>query len=107
MARSGSFRGSFMTGPSSGERGLTRRQLLQVGSVMGLSLPQLLWARSATAENRKRSEKSCIFIVLSGGLSHIDTLDPKPDAPSEIRGAYRTIATRTPGVRFTEMFPLL
>lgn len=83
--------------------------MLQVGGVFGLTLPHLLWARSVQASPpaRRSSEKSCIFIVLSGGLSHIDTLDPKPDAPAEIRGAYRTIATRTPGVRLTEMFPRL
>lgn len=45
--------------------------------------------------------------MLSGGLSHIDTLDPKPEAPAEIRGAYRSIATRTVGVRLSEMFPRL
>jgi uncharacterized protein (DUF1501 family) len=85
---------------------LSRRRLLQVGSIFGLTLPQLLWARSLQA-SRPAREKSCIFIVLSGGLSHIDTLDPKPDAPEEIRGAYGAIATRTPGVRLSDRFPLL
>lgn len=68
----------------------------------------MLWSRSLQASQRKSAkEKSCIFIVLSGGLSHIDTLDPKPNAPSEIRGPYQTIPTRTSGVRFTEMLPRL
>ena len=91
------------------DRGFSRRQFLQVGSVFGLTLPHLLWARAvqASTTSPRRSEKSCIFIVLSGGLSHLDTLDPKPDAPLEIRGAYRTLPTRTPGVRLTEMFPRL
>lgn len=98
-----------MAGHLRSDRVLSRRQWLQVGSVFGLTLPHLLWARSVQASQpaRRRSEKSCIFIVLSGGLSHIDTFDPKPDAPLEIRGAYRTIPTRTPGVRLTEMFPRL
>lgn len=92
-----------------GDHVFTRRRLLQVGSVYGLTLPHLLWAQSVRAAQsaRRSSEKSCIFVVLSGGLSHIDTLDPKPDAPAEIRGAYSSIATRTPGLRLTEMFPRL
>jgi hypothetical protein len=89
-------------------RGLSRRQLLCIGGAFGLSLPQLLWADSARASDRRRTaDKSCIFIVLSGGLSHIDTFDPKPDAPLEIRGPYQTIPTRTPGLRLTEMLPQL
>ena len=87
---------------------VTRRQLLQIGGALGLSLPQLLLSDSLSAADRRRKrEKSCIFIILSGGLSHLDTLDPKPDAPSEIRGPYKTIATRTTGVCFTEMLPQL
>jgi hypothetical protein len=91
------------------EQRISRRDLLKVGGIFGLTLPQLLWARSLPgAEGRGRSsEKSCIFIVLSGGLSHIDTFDPKSSAPLEIRGPYRSIATRTPGLRVTEMFPRL
>jgi hypothetical protein len=94
--------------PEPAERGLSRRQLLHLGGAFGLSLPQLLWADSLRASDRRRdADKSCVFIVLSGGLSHIDTFDPKPDAPAEIRGPYSTIPTRTPGLRFTEMLPQL
>ncbi len=84
---------------------LSRRGLLQVGALgaVGLSLPNLLRAR----DGAKSSDPSCIFIMLSGGPSHIDTIDPKPDAPAEIRGVYRTIPTRLPGLRFTEMLPKL
>ena len=71
---------------------------------MGLNLPQLLWADS---ESPAGTQKSCIFIILSGGPSHIDTLDPKPDAPAEIRGQYETIACRTPGMQVSEMLPQL
>ena len=84
---------------------LTRRQCLQVGLLgsVGLGLPDLLRARPAG----KNSDKSCIFLMLSGGPSQIDTFDPKPDAAAEIRGPYQSIATRVPGVRFTEKLPRL
>jgi hypothetical protein len=83
---------------------MTRRRLLQVGSIgaLGLSLPHLLRA----AEPR-RMDKSCIFIVQYGGCSHIDSLDPKPGAPDEIRGPYRPIPTSVPGIRVGELLPRL
>ncbi|MDB5388423.1 MAG: hypothetical protein JWM11_4069, partial [Planctomycetaceae bacterium] len=52
-------------------------------------------------------ERSCIFIVQYGGASHIDSLDPKPHAPEDIRGPYRPIATRTPGLNLTDQLPRL
>jgi len=87
---------------------LTRRRLLQVGSLglLGLTLPDLLQARAASP-SRNRSEKSCIFIMQYGGMSHIDSLDPKPDAPEALRGPYKPISTRIPGVRFGELLPRL
>lgn len=91
-------------------RQFSRRQLIQVGTAgfAGLTLPKLLWARDRIDQSQgAKSEKSCIFIVLSGGPSHIDTFDPKPAAPAEIRGPYSTIATRTAGMRVSEMFPRL
>jgi uncharacterized protein (DUF1501 family) len=80
---------------------LSRRNLIQVGSagIAGLSLPTLLRADASSAP---ATAKSCIFIVLSGGPGQHETFDPKPDAPSEIRGQFGTIATRTPGVFFGE-----
>jgi hypothetical protein len=83
---------------------LTRRQLLQVGGLglLGLSLPRLLAAGAS-----KSSELSCIFVVQYGGCSHIDSFDPKPDAPEGIRGPYKPIATSVPGVRLGEMLPRL
>jgi uncharacterized protein (DUF1501 family) len=51
--------------------------------------------------------RSCIFINLVGGPSHIDTFDPKPNAPTEIRGPFRPIQTRTPGLHLSELFPKL
>jgi uncharacterized protein (DUF1501 family) len=88
---------------------LTRRRLLQVGilGTIGLGLPQLLRA-GASPERRPGSRaKSCIFVVLWGGASHIDTWDPKPGAPAEIRGPYAPIASTVPGIQLSELQPRL
>ena len=84
--------------------GGTRREFLRAGALGlgGLTLPHLL--RADTAHPNK-SPKSVIYVVLSGGISHIDTWDPKPDAPAEFRGEFGTIPTKLPGVRFGEYFP--
>jgi uncharacterized protein (DUF1501 family) len=89
---------------------LSRRELLQAGGVaaLGLTLPELLWARApAASEGPRGAERSCIFIVQYGGASHLDSLDPKPDAPQDVRGPYRPIATAVPGVRVGELLPRL
>jgi hypothetical protein len=52
-----------------------------------------------------RREVRCILLFLVGGPSHLDTFDPKPDAPAEIRGPFHSIATRVPGIRLCENFP--
>jgi uncharacterized protein (DUF1501 family) len=85
--------------------GYSRREFLRVGGLglAGLSLPQLL-ASDASAGAARRP-KSVIYIVLNGGISHIDSWDPKPDAPIEYRGEFNTIATKLPGVRLCEPFP--
>jgi Protein of unknown function (DUF1501) len=57
------------------------------------------------AEDRQPRAKSVIFVFLWGAPSHLDTCDPKPDAPSEYRGPFSTIATKTPGLFFTELLP--
>jgi hypothetical protein len=49
--------------------------------------------------------RNCILLVLTGGVSHLDTWDPKPDAPREIRGPFRAIRTNVPGIRISEIFP--
>lgn len=86
---------------------LSRRELIQAGGIatLGLSLPQLLGAPPSRA-NRKR-EKHCIFIFQYGGLSQLDSWDPKPNAPAELRGPYKPIATRVPGFRVGELMPRL
>jgi hypothetical protein len=76
---------------------------------VGLSLPELLCSRSRAAPGQaaSRGEKSCILIVQYGGASHIDSWDPKPGAPREIRGPYRPIATSVPGFQVCELLPRL
>ncbi len=86
---------------------LSRRQLLQAGAVGGLSLavPGLVTA-SVSAKRplgRGAAEKSCIFLWLCGGPSHLDTWDLKPEAPDGIRGPYKPIATAVPGLRLSEL----
>ena len=75
--------------------------------MIGLNLPQLLWADQTSPTAGRRREKSCIFIVQYGGASHIDTLDPKPDAPAEIRGPYQPISTSVPDIQISDMLPRL
>lgn len=84
---------------------LSRRQVLQVGALplLGLSLTDVFAARAS----RTQREKSCIFIYQYGGLSQLDSWDPKPDGPSEIRGPYKPIATSTPGFQVGELMPQL
>lgn len=87
----------------------SRRWFLQTGlsGVAGLSLPTLLRAQAQAAETGKpMSKKSVILFWLSGGPSHIDMWDPKPDAPKEIRGPFESISTAVPGVSFCEHLPL-
>jgi hypothetical protein len=89
--------------------GLSRRELLRIGglSLGGLSLDRLL-DRPSTASETSRSfgkAKNCIVLFLSGGASHHDTFDPKPDAPAEVRGEFDSTATALPGVRLTKYLP--
>ena len=89
--------------------GISRRELLRIGglSLGGLCLPTLLECPSTASETSRSfgKAKSCIVLFLSGGASHHDTFDPKPDTPAEIRGEFDTIATALPGVRFTKYLP--
>src|ERR1700712_1253441 len=88
--------------------GLSRRDFLHAGSLagLGLSLPgwQGLQARGAVAPDK---DVNCILLFLVGGPSQLDTWDMKPDAPEEIRGPFRPIATKVPGVQVSEVFPRL
>ena len=91
--------------------GFHRRDFLQIGSagLLGLGLPQLLQlearAARASAEGRKAKAKSVILVWLAGGPATIDMWDNKPDAPEGIRGEFKSIATRAPGVQLAEHLP--
>jgi len=87
---------------------LTRRGLLQA-STAGVWASGILAGsqRIATASPGTGRAKSVLFVLTSGGLSQLDSLDPKPDAPPEIRGEFSTINTTIPGVAICEHLPLL
>lgn len=98
----------FPIGPMNDCQQISRRQFLQVGSLGGLalSLPGLLQAK-AQATGKTIREINCILLWMSGGPSHHDTFDPKPNAPERIRGEFQTISTTIAGVRFGEHLPRL
>lgn len=84
---------------------VSRRTAVQAGAVglLGLGMNQL---QAATSGNELRATaKSCLYIFLSGGLSQHERFDPKPDAPEQIRGEFRPIATRSSGVQISEHLP--
>ncbi len=88
--------------------GVNRRTFLQVGSLgaLGLTLPQALRAEAAEQEVPTRA-KACILLWLQGGPPQHETWDPKPDAPSEVRGPFSPIETNVSGIRISEVFPKL
>ena len=101
----------------------SRRQALRAGALAftGLTLPGLFAGRALASSNEisRRTQlgrqagdgfgraKSCIVIFQWGGPSQLDTWDPKPDAPDDVRGEFASIATATPGIRISEHFPHL
>lgn len=98
--------------------GIGRRDLLQVGgaTVLGLGLGHLLSAQHASAARIDKDHdlastfgraKHCIMLFLYGAPSQLDTFDPKPDAPEDIRGPFGTVETSLPGVRLSDQFPRL
>lgn len=89
---------------------VSRRTALQVGaiSLLGLGIDQVAALRTLAGPAAKRAPaKTCIYIFLSGGLSQLDSFDLKPDAPDTIRGEFKPIPTRTPGIRICEHLPRL
>jgi hypothetical protein len=84
--------------------GIARRDFLHLGvlSTFGLSVTDVLRLSAASATPRA---KSCILIWLDGGPSHLDTFDPKPDAPAEVRSQFKTIPTSAAGVQLCEHLP--
>jgi uncharacterized protein (DUF1501 family) len=88
------------------DHGPSRRDFLQIGALgaLGLGLPDLLHAQEHGKKGR--DDKNCIMIFNLGAPSQMDTLDPKPDAPAEIRGPFQTIRTASPDIQITELLPL-
>src|SRR4051794_25970857 len=84
---------------------LSRRDLLRVGS-LGVASTLLPWKVHA-AKHTPGKAKSVILLWMGGGVTHIDSFDPKPDAPVEIRGSLTSIQTALTGVRFGEVMPNL
>ena len=94
--------------------GMRRRDFIQLGlgGVLGLGFADVLRLRAAAAAAPLPAQSSgkqvnCILIWLDGGPSHYETFDPKPDAPSDIRGDFKPISTSVPGVHFSEAMPEL
>jgi len=87
--------------------GVSRRNFLQIGALTagGLTLTDLL--RAEQTSGRSQSHKAVILVYLSGGISHQDTVDLKPDAPPEIRGEFKPIETSVPGIQVCELLPRL
>ncbi len=85
--------------------GFSRRDFLHAGalSALGLTLPGFLAQKAAGAVTD--TDVNCIMLFLVGGPSQIDTWDPKPNAPDEVRGPFKPIDTNVPGMRITEIFP--
>src|SRR3954468_3673742 len=93
--------------------GHSRRDFLQIGlgGLLGLGMTDLLRLRAADSSGNPALANSknvnCILVWLDGGPSHYETFDPKPEAPSEIRGEFAAIPTTVPGVLFSEALPKL
>ena len=84
---------------------VSRRDFLRVGglSVVSLSVSEQAALARRTGADRRR----VIFLLMSGGASQLETFDPKPDAPAEIRGPLRAISTAVPGLCLSEGLPRL
>ena len=74
--------------------------------VAGLTVPTIMKLQSQALAGAPKA-KSCIVLYTWGGMSHYESFDPKPDAPSEVRGEFKSIPTATTGIRFCEYLPLL
>lgn len=87
---------------------MRRRDFLRTGlrGFASLSLAELYAARARAGAISSRSKTALIVVWLQGGASHLETYDPKPDAPAEVRGPFGAIATRAPGVRISELLPI-
>lgn len=84
--------------------GLSRRDFLHAGAIAPLGLT-LTGLNRAKAEGAKDSDVNCIMLFLVGGPSQLDTWDPKPKAPAEVRGPFQPIKTNVEGIQISENFP--
>jgi len=86
----------------------SRRGFLRMGlaGFASLSLPGILRLQAESPAKKQKEKKAVIMVWQPGGCSHIDTYDPKPNAPSEYSGPFGTIPTNVPGINFTELLPL-
>ena len=86
--------------------GLRRRDFLHAGSLsmLGLGLTQFLGLKAQGAIDPQK-DVNCIFLMLVGAPSQLDTWDMKPNAPIEIRGPFKPIKTNVPGIEISENFP--
>ena len=101
---------SFETGEHTDCDGISRRDLLRVGGLgaFGLTLPGILQAEArGETLGKKKKEMSCIVLWMGGGPSQLETFDPKPNAPQEIRGAFGAIPTKVKGIHISETLPKL
>lgn len=87
--------------------GQTRRDFLRIGTLgaIGLSLPRYLWAKEQGLVRSDADNRSCILIFNLGAPSQLDTFDPKPGAPAEVRGPFQAIGTRSPDIQVSEILP--
>jgi hypothetical protein len=87
--------------------GMSRRSWLRIGGLAlgGLALPDIL--RAQAERGTSNAAKGVIMVLLPGGPTHLDMFDLKPNAPAEIRGEFRPIATNVPGIDICELMPRL
>jgi hypothetical protein len=87
--------------------GVSRRDFLQAGALgaIGLTMPHFNALRAAGMVDKKKDNKACIMIFNLGAPSQMDTWDPKPDAPREVRGPFKAINTKSRDMQITEIFP--
>ena len=94
-------------GSSPHRNGISRRDTFRVGvlGLGGMTVAELLASRAAVAADRGAPATSVVYLFLSGGPSHVDTYDMKPEAPAEFRGPWNPIPTRVPGFNICELMP--
>jgi len=87
--------------------GASRRDFLYAGAIapLGLALPHAMRSAQAAEAKAKDSDVNCIFLFLVGAPSQLETFDPKPKAPAEVRGPFQPINTTVPGMQISEILP--